>query len=1019
MPKQPALPSPLALVHSHSHSRLTSSLPKPPTAGLPPPKTPPPTTTMAAGEHALVEESTVPVVSDVADAAAKPYVRPALFLRPRAGDGAPAPAPPGDPGPVLPRGIEAEFMGWAGVPRLWPEWVAKLRRRHEPLWREVGILGGILASTCRVRHHHHERVLLQLAAFWYGATSTFVFPWGEVTLTLEDVATLAGLPLLGDPVRAPVSDSLEKDVAAIEAVRAVMNRSKKKKSSYGAWVKRFVERTPEEEMPPPATGDGGRDGEAHQLVEHGAFLSMWLSLFVLPGPPFDVVRREIIPLAARLARGESVALAPAALATIYHDLSALKRHITSGDKNGPFVISAPIHILQLWVWEHFTQLRPETVGSSTPDDHDMPRAARWREAGKRLSSKDLHAVLMSPKGFEWRPYKNSRFFGLHPGTGGSWVRGQDIATSEALLSFARCLHPCELVGMNCIEQYNPHRVARQLGFDQDIPGTVPRASSGWEKAWETYNIEAKSSAFIFPNHKPGVTVQYAKWWKPYSSACGSAVANAAKIKEGHDLVSPVKRKMEGVLAGNSGKKVRLRVATATLGCPPNIPAGINVYPSQSSGSHAATRRAAAAPGLVLRACPPHLRFKAVSPTGMPQPLRDAAYDPLDHVSLSERLDGITKMPKQHNTECLVKDSEQERIVKRVKIVTPKPPSAGPEKAVLHKVVEQALPDAVASSAIIHDSSSVFGTERPHARCLQQSKDEDLNSANGENISRRTEHCDVVLLNVVQGAVSTVKSEAIGAGTEVDMLPTHEDLLVVSDGDRCDKSSSMGHEVHLESHMSGAKMSFIRERNEGTELVDARNDEEDSQVLKEATKQGNFGDTVKFNDDELDKLTRKEARVFVEAMSNKDAPSAMHLKCPEMEPTRTILQECNEEKQMVRETNDEHDNPVMKEGTVQNSYDRQLASVLDGTTPRQQPDVLTHAATVQTYDGLLKEPAKEMDTCIVTGDIDNTDKVLNEKFGSLNFSEKGNEDTFVSNQGLEYPMEHSAGASRKKSGTRIC
>lgn len=61
----------------------------------------------------------------------------------------------------------------------------------------------------------------------------------------------------------------------------------------------------------------------------------------------------------------------------------------------------------------------------------------------------------------------------------------------------------------------------------------------------------------------------------------------------------------------------------------------------------------------------------------------------------------------------------------------------------------------------------------------------------------------------------------------------------------------------------------------------------------------------------------------------------------------------------------------------------------------------------------------MDTCIVTGDIDNTDKVLNEKFGSLNFSEKGNEDTFVSNQGLEYPMEHSAGASRKKSGTRIC
>jgi hypothetical protein len=90
-------------------------------------------------------------------------------------------------------------------------------------------------------------------------------------------------------------------------------------------------------------------------------------------------------------------------------------------------------------------------------------------------------------------------------------------------------------------------------------------------------------------------------------------------------------------------------------------------------------------------------------------------------------------------------------------------------------------------------------------------------------------------------MSTVRGEAIGARTEVDMLPTHEDLLVVSDDDMCDKSSSKGHEVHLKSHMSGAKVSFIRERNEHTKLVHARNDEVHSQVLKKVTKQGNFGD----------------------------------------------------------------------------------------------------------------------------------------------------------------------------------
>jgi hypothetical protein len=576
--------------------------------------------------------------------------------------------------------------------------------------------------------------------------------------------------------------------------------------------------------------------------------------------------------------------------------------------------------------------------------------------------------------------------------------------------------------MNCIQQYSPHRVARQLGFDQDIPGTVPCASSGWEKAWETYNIDAESSAFIFPNHKPGVTVRYAKWWKPYSSACSSAIANAAKMKEGHDFVSPVKRKMEGVLAGNSGKKLRVRVATATQGRPPNIPAGINVYPSQSSGSHAAIRRATAAPGLVLRACPPHLRFRAMSATGMPQPAPDAADDPLDHISLSERLNYITKMPKQSKTECLVKGGEQERTVKSVKIFIPKSPSVGPNKAVLHKVIEQAFPDAVASSAIIVDESSCgFVTERPQAKCLQQSKDEDLNTANGEN-SSRTEHCDVVLLNVVQGAVNTGRSEAIGAGAEVDMLSTHEDFLVISDDDECDKSSSKGHEVsamHLKPHMSGAKMSLIGERNEDTKLVDARNDEQDSQVLKKVTTQCNFGDIVEISDDELDEETSQKAGVFVEATSKEDALSTMHLKSPEMEPTRTILQECNEEKQMVRETNYEQGNGVMKEGTVQNSYDHQLASVQDDTTPRRQLDVLTHPATVQTNDGLLQGPTEEMDTCIVTGDIGNIDKVPNENGGSLNFSEKGNEDILVSDRESEHPMENSAGTSINKSGIRVC
>jgi len=79
---------------------------------------------MDAGEHPLVEQSAVPVISNAADAS-KPYVLPALFLRPRAGDNAAPPTPPGNPSPVpaLPHGIEAEF-GRACPGGGWSRWTS-------------------------------------------------------------------------------------------------------------------------------------------------------------------------------------------------------------------------------------------------------------------------------------------------------------------------------------------------------------------------------------------------------------------------------------------------------------------------------------------------------------------------------------------------------------------------------------------------------------------------------------------------------------------------------------------------------------------------------------------------------------------------------------------------------------------------------------------------------------------------------------------------------------------------------
>lgn len=59
-------------------------------------------------------------------------------------------------------------------------------------------------------------MLLGLAEFWSPETNTFVFPWGEATITLEDVMVLGGFSALGRNVTRPVTGLLAKIVEEME-----------------------------------------------------------------------------------------------------------------------------------------------------------------------------------------------------------------------------------------------------------------------------------------------------------------------------------------------------------------------------------------------------------------------------------------------------------------------------------------------------------------------------------------------------------------------------------------------------------------------------------------------------------------------------------------------------------------------------------------------------------------------------------------------------------------------------------
>ncbi|XP_050216440.1 uncharacterized protein LOC126667493 [Mercurialis annua] len=400
--------------------------------------------------------------------------------------------------------LTVHFHGWKFPQKEWREWVQKMASLHEPTWKKAGIHEAIVNSTYQI---HRNDLVLGVAERWCPQTNSFIFPWGEATLTLEDMMVY-GYSVLGLPVfKSLETVELREIEQKLNETRLEFGRTSAKKATHYLWLKRFM--------------DNGEE------LEHEAFLSLWLSRFVLP-ISHDVISERIFPIAIHLARGVRIALAPAVLANIYSDLTLLKGKIvslsslvgnTGNDVNydksivGVTVFS-PLQLVQVWIWERFLKLRPNPKYI----ENGEPRLAQWNNL--RCKFENLRLVLDSSKeSFVWRPYtkpvKNWEFPKFYREEE-MWV-SVNSCLDEELESFFRCLRVSELVGIgaDCIEQYLPHRVARQFGFDQDVPAFVARSSENREDAWNVYNRPLTDVKCYVPSRlfETDVTVKYMEWWK--------------------------------------------------------------------------------------------------------------------------------------------------------------------------------------------------------------------------------------------------------------------------------------------------------------------------------------------------------------------------------------------------------------------------------------------------------------------------------------------------------------------------
>lgn len=149
------------------------------------------------------------------------------------------------------------LRGWALTTERWQRWVKEMQSKYLNLWKRVSIYEAVMSSTYVM--YPYEELLLCISERWCPDTNTFIFPWGETIVTLEDVMVCGGYSVLGESVLSPLETKqlVEVEEKLIEVLKEV---ERGVFPDHNAWMDYFM-------------------GTEHDL-EHEAFLSLWLSKYV-------------------------------------------------------------------------------------------------------------------------------------------------------------------------------------------------------------------------------------------------------------------------------------------------------------------------------------------------------------------------------------------------------------------------------------------------------------------------------------------------------------------------------------------------------------------------------------------------------------------------------------------------------------------------------------------------------------------------------------------------------------------
>ncbi|KAH6807024.1 hypothetical protein C2S51_028132 [Perilla frutescens var. frutescens] len=305
-------------------------------------------------------------------------------------------------------------------------------------WKTLVKKSGLLRLRKLAYRAPNRNLVSAFMERWHPETNSFHLPFGEMSITLEDVYCLTGLCIEGRPVEFAGEDVAGGQHMVRRLLGVSAEEANAEVSDRGSYIKlkwlhsRFSELASSED-----------DFEAVYAAR--AFLVYILGYTLFTDKTGDRITCNYLRLFEDPEEFEGYAWGVAALAFLYRQLGV-------GSQVGCRQMAGFLTLLEAWIYEHFPILgRPQ---QNTDYQPGQPFAMRWAQQAHGVVSEDavmayrLQLDILRAEDVVWDPY----------------VRLRDGGERPKVTFYEGCITACDIV-----EPYLPDRVLRQFGRVQTIP----------------------------------------------------------------------------------------------------------------------------------------------------------------------------------------------------------------------------------------------------------------------------------------------------------------------------------------------------------------------------------------------------------------------------------------------------------------------------------------------------------------------------------------------------------------------